>query len=358
MPECLRLRCVLVLLVALPLSGQALGQQQQQQQAPVDQSESVGPPISGIPANEREPIPDLEPLGIVERSIIIVDDAQRAASERFGYFMGQVDGFFSNAGSDDDAVSNDSWARIRFDYVGVSGEGFELDPSIKVRAVLPRTERKLKLLISTEDDEEEAEINPNETPQGNQGGSIALRFIRSARDSSDLNFDLGVRRREGLVQYFGRIKARFELDIDKRWLINVANNYWYYNKSGFVDKLSFDARRLLFENEYIYFRTFTGLTWQKGQRGAAITNTTGFYWFLDAKRSLAVEAIADYYTSLSEDILDRFRGYQYRVRWRHNVWRPWFFYEVWPSINYPSTNGYRQQEGLLLRAEIMIGHIK
>ena len=307
---------------------------------------------------EREPIPDLEPLGLMERSIVIVDDAQRAASERFGNFMSQVDGFFSNAGADDDAISNDSWARIRFDSNGRSGQGFDFDPSIKVRAVLPRTERKLKLLISTEDDDDEDKINPNDTPQGDQGGSIALRFIRSARDSSDLNLDIGVRRREGLVQYFTRVKARLKLDIENRWLINVANSYWYYNKTGFLDTLSIDARRLLFENEFIYFRTFTDFTWEQGQRGAAIGNTTGFYWFLDAKRSLAVEVLADYYTSLSEEIRDRFRGHTFRVRWRQNIWRPWFFYDVWPSVSYRSTNDYRREVGLLLRAEIIIGHIK
>lgn len=305
---------------------------------------------------ERSPIPDLPRLGVVRRSIVIVDDAQRIASERFGSFMGQVDGFFSNAGSDDDAVSNESWARIRIEGVRANGEGFELDSSVKVRAVLPRTERKLKLLISTEDDDsqEPGEVQ-SESSQGNQNASLALRFIRTARENGDINIDIGVRKRNGAIQYFGRLNSRFNLDIGTNWVAKAANSYYHYSKTGFENRLSFDFRRLLYEKDHLFFRTYTDFNWEKGQKGAIIGHTTGLYWQLDARRSLALEGSASYHTSLNEGIEDRFRGQEYRIRWRHNVWRPWFFYEVWPSVSWPSSTRYRRTNGFFLRVEMMIG---
>jgi len=155
----------------------------------------------------RQPIPDEINLGIVERSIVIVDDAHLEASRRLGSFMGQIDGFFSNAG---------------------------FDASIKVRAVLPRTERKLKLLISSEDDERQNTGEIQGATSGNsRNASLALRFIRTVRDKGDVNLDIGARGRDGTVQYFGRVRARYSWELGDDWTADVANNYFHYNKSGF-----------------------------------------------------------------------------------------------------------------------------
>ena len=299
-------------------------------------------------------------LGVFRRSIVIVDDAQRIASERFGNFMGQIDGFFSSAGTDDDAVSNESWARIRFDGVRDSTEEFEFDPSLKLRAVLPQTEQRLKLLFSTEDDDVEStdiEAVGNVGNSGNrrQNASLALRFIRTARERADVNLDIGVRQRNSQIQTFVRLNTKFRTTLAVHWQFSAANSYYYYSKSGFEDRLSFDFRRPLYDREDLFFRTFTEFNWRNQQKGAIIGQTVGLYRQYGATRALAYEALAGYHTSLNTGVSDRFQGHELRIRWRHNVWRPWFFYEIWPSLSWPSTNGYNRTEGLLLRAEFIIG---
>lgn len=303
---------------------------------------------------EREEIPEEDTSGVVARSIVIVDGAHTAASVRFGNFMGQVDGFFSNAGTDDDAVSNGSWARIRVEGVRAEGRDFRLATSLKLRAVLPQTERKLKLLVSTENEgsQEVGEV-PNSSDRDDGNASFALRFIQSAQDN--INLDIGVRRRDGDLQIFGRINGRFTLHKGEYWTARAANSYYYYNRSGFENTLSFDFRRKIQKKDNIYFRTFTGFEWENDQRGAIISGSLGYYWQIDERRSLALEALGSYHTALNAGIDDRFRGHEYRVRWRHNVWRPWFFYEFWPSVSWPASTDYRQVEGFLLRAEVIIG---
>ncbi|MBX2883865.1 MAG: hypothetical protein KTR32_28185 [Granulosicoccus sp.] len=304
-------------------------------------------------------IDEQQRLGVFRRTIVIVDDAQRIASERFGNFMGQIDGFFSNAGSDEDAVSNDSWARIRLDGIGRKREGFETDPSIKLRAVLPRTERKLKLLFSTEegDTESSEEISDGTVTTGSasQNASLALRFMRTARDRANVNLDVGVRRRSGQIQTFGRINTRFQSPLADVWLFNAANSYVHFSKTGFEDRLSFDLRRRLNDQNSFYFRTYTEFNWRKNQKGSIIAQSVGLYWQFGTTKALAFETLAGYHTSLNSGISDRFQGHEVRLRWRHNIWRPWFFYEIWPSVSWPSTNSYNLTEGLLLRAEFIIG---
>lgn len=325
------------------------------QGATPDESTGIDSDESGNDV-QRRPIPDNAEMGIVRRSILIVDDAQATASEQFGNFMGQVDGFFSRAGSNEDAVSNESWARIRLDGVRANNEDFEIDPSFKLRAVLPRTERKLKLLVSTEDDEGQETGDRQQVPAGgNQNASLALRFIRTARTKSDINIDIGLRQRDGDVQYFGRLNTRYTFETGDDWAINMSNSYYHYNKSGFENRLAFDFRRRFFERDNLFFRTYTDFFWEKGIKGALISHTTGLYWQLDSARSLALEGLASYHTSLNSGVTDRFNGHEFRIRWRQNIWRPWLFYEIWPSVAWPSITQYRQANGILVRLEVVIG---
>ena len=309
--------------------------------------------------NQRQPIPDDAELGLVRRSIVIVDDAQATASERFGAFMEGVDGFFSRGDADDDAVSNGSWARIRLDGVRANAEGFKLEPKVKVRAVLPQTERKLKLLISTEDDENTETSDVQQSPEGSdQSASLALRFVRTAKEKGDVNLDIGVRQRDGSVQYFGRLNTHLTLDLEHDWSGKVGNSYYHYSKSGFENRLSLNVWRRFFNAEHTFFSTYTDAFWEKGLKGALFGHTSGLYWQFGDTRSLALEVLASYNTALNEGASDRFNGHEYRIRWRHNVWRPWFFYEVWPSVSWPSSRQYRKTEGILIRAEVLIGQQK
>ncbi|MFK7891956.1 MAG: hypothetical protein AB8B63_14160 [Granulosicoccus sp.] len=338
-------RIWLVFIAILAISDSPLAQESGAQNSADDV-------LQNEPGNEQS-------LGVFRRSIVIVDDAQRIASERFGNFMSQVDGFFSNAGSDEDAVSNESWARIRLDGTGARGDSLDLDPSLKLRAVLPRTEQKLKLLFSTEDDEAESvegrDSVGTSADNGAQSASLALRFIRTARDTLDVNFDIGLRQRSGQVQTFVRVNNRFRTRLSGNWSFNAANNYYYYSKSGFENRLSFDFRRTLFDRSDRYFRAFSGFDWRHGRKGALFSQTVGAYGRIGLDRALAIEALGSYYTALSGDIRDRFQGHTLRLRWRHNIWRPWFFYEIWPSVSWPSGNDYERTEALLLRAEVIIG---
>lgn len=307
----------------------------------------------------EEEVPDSR-LGVIGQAVDYVDDAQQAASQRFGNFMAQVDGFFGDAGNNEDAVSNRSWARIRLDANKPGGEDIDVGPSFKLRAVLPQTERRFKLLFSTEDDDnvsagDNAELLQAPGSGDDQNASLAIRFIRTARDTGGLSFDLGVRQRDSEVQYFTRVNATFKGQMTPLWFANISNNYYYFSKSGFENKLAFDFRRPLFSRDDLFFRSNTDLNWRKRRKGSIIAQTLGLYKQFGPRRSFALEALAGYHTSLNGGVSDRFRGHEYRIRWRHNVWRSWFFYEIWPVVSWSANNDYEKAYGALMRLEVVIG---
>lgn len=299
-------------------------------------------------------------LGIVRKASGYVDSAQQQATNSFNNFMIQVDGFFSDTDVNDNEINNESWARLRLDGRRPGGEKFDVKPSLKLRAVLPQTEKRFKLLFSTEESDngivgDSLGGTQSESSDSAQNASFAIRFIRSARSKANINIDLGVRQRDSVLQYFTRLNTGVRRDFADFWTVGLSNSYYYYNKSGFEDKLSFTFRRTQFLREDVIFRSFTELNWRNGRKGSVVGQTLGLYTQFGERKSLAFEMLAGYHTALTEGIEDRFRGHEFRFRWRHNIWRPWFYYEFWPSITWPATNDYERSYGVLLRAEMVIG---
>jgi len=299
-------------------------------------------------------------LGIVRKATSYVDSAQEQATQSFYDFMIQVDGFFGNADDNDLQIDNKSWARLRLDARRPAGEKFDVKPSLKLRAVLPQTERRFKLLFSTEDGDtgivgDSVGSSQSLGRDGDQNASFAIRFIRSARSKANVNIDLGVRQRDSDLQYFTRLNTGARQDFGDYWTVGVSNSYYYYNKSGFEDKLSFTFRRAQIFKEDVVFRSFTEFNWRNGRKGSFVGQTLGLYTQFGERKSLAFEMLAGYHTALNTGIEDRFRGHEFRFRWRHNIWRQWFFYEFWPAISWPATNDYERSYGVLLRVEMVIG---
>ena len=314
---------------------------------------------TGESAEEAGAEPGAEP-GLFGRMEDFVDDTQRQASDRLLGFINSVDGFF---GSGVESVEdNKSWARIRIQASKPGDEDLSFDGTVKLRVVLPQSEQRFRLLLSSEDEEEgsavsgEDTVTPEPIDDGNRENvSLALRFVRTARENSSLNFDVGVRQREGAVQTFGRVKAVAEGEMVRHWTGSVSNNYYYYSKSGFENRLSFNVYRPIIRSHNFFFQTTTGFDWRKGRKGASIGETLGLYAELNERTAIAFEALAGYSTSLNGAQSARYGGTEIRIRWRQNVWRSWFSYEIWPSVSWPSSNDYEQVYGGLLRIEAIIG---
>lgn len=293
------------------------------------------------------------------RSVIgIVDDVQADASRHFNDFIVQVDDFFGS-GSEGE-FENRSWARIRLKASQPGDEDLKVGGTVKLRVILPRAEQRFRLLLSSEDEDSTVRDpgNVGRLASEDDEVSLALRFIRSARSNSSTNFDLGVRQRDDAIQVFGRINANVQGEMARYWYGKASNSYFYYSKSGYENRLRFEARRMLLEKKWLFFSGSTGFDWEKGLKGASISQGLGIYAEISKRKQVALEALAGYATSLNEGNGARFRGTEVRIRWRHNIWRPWFFYEVWPSVSWPSSNDYERAYGGLIRIEVVIGSVK
>ena len=317
----------------------------------VDEPDAVERDVDASGIGEEDP----GVLGAVGR---IVDGAQRSASDRFDAFMLDLDGFF--AGDVESEESNDSFVRLRIDAIRPAVGSFELDPSVKLRVVLPRAEQRVRFLFSTEEDPgtagerigEGIEIN-DQTDQ--RSVSFALRFVRGAREKGDTSIDLGARQRDGRLQIFTRVQLRLDERLGERWTLRATDRWYYYYLSGYENQLRLDFTRPIDSGGARFVRATTTFDWERERKGASIGQTIGAYADLSSRTALAAELLARYDTSVARGAEDRYRGTEARLRLRRNVWRPWFFYELWPSVSWPAETDYRRVWHWLARVEVNIG---
>ncbi len=290
----------------------------------------------------------------------LVDETHDKVSGRFSQFVVQIDDFLGAGESQSEL--NKSWTRIRVDTIKPGAESAKLAAKIKLRLVLPQAEKRYRLLLSTGDDDSSAANSDaaqrEETArEGDDSVALALRFVRTAKETSSLNFDVGASYKDDEAQVFGRINMAYKRPWIWGFENRISNSLRYFSFSGYDNRFRYDLTRPFFKKKNVYFRNSTEFVWRKNYKGVGIGETLGLYADLGPKMAIALEGITGYTTALNFDATDRFQGGEVRVRFRHSVWRDWFFYEIWPSISWSASNDYRQAYGGLFRLEVTLGQL-
>lgn len=311
--------------------------------------DTIAPPDAG---------PNTEPDNVFESVGGIVDRAQRGASEQFNAFVHEIDDFFAGDQASDEP--NSSFIRLRADAVKPALDSFEVDPTVRLRLVLPNLEKRFRLLLSTEDDLSDSsdELERVSDDNADENVSLALRFVQSARDNIDVGFDIGARRRDDQFQAFGRVSAEYRRTLTEHWQLRLRNRYFYFWRSGFDNRFRLDFTRDLADVDAFdgsFFRASSTVNARATRSGARLGQSLGVYFDLGAQSALAIEGLATYDTELNDDINQRFRGGEFRLRYRRKLWRPWLFVEFWPAVAWPAERDFRRTWNGLIRVEAIIG---
>ena len=286
-----------------------------------------------------------------------VDGAHANVNTRFKSFVVQVDDFIGSA--DSNGGINKSWARVRVDTIKTAVGDIEFKAKVKLRLVLPQSEKRFRLLLSSGDDNES--IAGTDTAQREQlekddeEVALALRFLRKVRERSSVKFDVGLRSRDSKVQLFGRIGAVEEKELNDIWTRTTSNDLYHYSASGYENRLKLAFRRLLYKNDRLYFSNSTEIRWLNGDKGASIGAITGIYADRGPKAAYAFEVLGSAITSKNDGAKNYYQGTEIRVRIRRNALRPWLFFEVWPSVSWSESNNYKRAYGGRIRVEMNFG---
>ncbi len=294
----------------------------------------------------------------VESAEEAIDEAHKEASELLNIFASQLDNYFAE--DIDVNKTNDTSATIQLDFSDPGDNNFSIKGKLKLRLVLPRSQRRVRLLLDVDDEDNEDNNRLSSSlpsTEEDRNLSLALRFIRKARAGASFNVDIGARRHDSKFQGFARLRASLESQNEEGWSSKVNNDYRQFYSSGYWNRLSFDFWQNILKDSDMVFRTSTSFKWENTDPGGRIDQTLGLYKELKEGSFLALEGLAGYNTSPEDNAEEYYDGHELRLRYRRKAFRPWFHFEVWPSLYWSDFNA-DPKFGALIRTEVRFGHTK
>lgn len=313
------------------------------------------------------PPPSLVPLPVLDTSPIpLADAANCVRRDAKGRFMGWMDyqhcvfsgrtlvtarwfdDFFGDWHDDEASML----VRLISQVGKEEGETPEARISLRLSASLPNISKRLRLIVSEEDDEEtplnkEVSRNPEEA---DSRLSAALRWRLLTRSNFKSDFDIGVRGIDP-PEVFVRTRARKSWSLTRDSIARLGQTLQYGADSRELSRTQLDLERavgdssvLRLSNAYEYSaeQEDEGFRWTHGiSMSHALDKshslTYGFSWHGRTQPSWRDESVGPW------------------AIYRRSFLRPWLFYELEPRYAWRRGDGWGGAASILLRLEMQVG---
>lgn len=330
-------------------------------------AEETGPaPVEAVTPAETAPAAAIEPAPVIPPETTAVmrappDCLQRDEQGRFaGWLDAQhcvlsdratvtarwFDGLFGEWYGPDDA-------RVRVKAVTtlhlVEGEGLQSGFSLRASAVLPNARRRMRLIITDEEDELRKEPSGSVVDGALNATSAAIRWLPEHTSRVRYTFDIGLR---STPDIYARLRARREWRISDESLFRTTQTLRYGAREEGRVLSQFEAERAL-DDKTVLLLSNTLQYWQNEP------DPVGLRWAQDL---VMLHRLGDQ-SSISYGW--RHQGVQQPqwsletrdlfVRYRKNVWRPWFYYEVEPHLTRVREHGWDTESSIIFRLEAQFG---
>lgn len=221
---------------------------------------------------------------------------------------------------------------------------------IKVRLRIPHTQKKLRLLLESDPDEQRSTVErvTNQTPKSDEEDNNLYAGVQTELGKPEkwrIKPSLGLRIRFP-VEYYVRVRASRTYQYDK-WRLYLAQTPYWFDTTGF----GFDANM---EWSYplrddVLFRSLSILRYTDERDMFDYAQVFSLTHTLSSSRAITYEAAA------FADAEPAVHATQYLLltRYRQRVHSDYLFLEIVPQIRYRKEFGFNDEPSLLFRVEFL-----
>jgi hypothetical protein len=290
----------------------------------------------------------------------LADILHREISQRLLTTAVWLDSFFEDARVVKE--DNRSYIRARYDFFQEERAGAKYRPTFNIRLSLPQLENKAHVVISAESPEPATNIPAPVGTTGNPAGITGDRIsptdernvttavnyiIRSTEDESSI-VRTGAQFSHGSPVLFIAPRYRHFIPLTTWDFRFTQEAVWKTDTKWQVDTL-FDIERQLPRG--LFFRTSAGGSWIDGTNGYFYSLSFSLRQLIDPKHALDYAWINSYQTRPVYELAEILVS----IRYRQNLWRDWFFFEVAPQLRFPRSGNFDGIPGILFRFEMYFG---
>lgn len=273
-----------------------------------------------------------------------LDTPRDFISQQVVNFADSIDAFFAGDRVYDEL--QESHIKIYIQQIHYEKRSPLYETKIKAKLAFPKTQKRLKLLIESEEDEDEdipQESIVKATEESDQ--SVGIRYIEKKTEKWRVHTDALLRFRSE-IDTVARLRIRRRFD-QGAWIYNLSENIFWVSSEGLGEttKLNIDHS---FAEKWL-FRSATHAKWKHKYGYFKYGQDFLLFQNISKRKALTYQAGI---RAISED-RPHTVNYILSARYREQVHKGWLFYEVIPAINYPIEERYKPVRSIALKLEIV-----
>lgn len=230
----------------------------------------------------------------------------------------------------------------------------ELDFHLRAKLALPNTERRLSLVLESEDDPRFDRATGQEPAapillrSPNSGGfSAGVRYLQELTDAVNFDADAGIRLRSARPDPFVRTRLERSIFLGL-WEVRPSEElYWRYHKGH-------GARTLLLVQRPLpgprFFRSVSEFDWVYRKRRAYSAQDLVF-----SHEFNPLHAVQAQIGARGESDPTRLVNWFVNIGWRRNIYKNWLFVELRPELLFEREQRFQAEPRLFLTLEAYFG---
>lgn len=296
-------------------------------------------PVYAVSSPQKDEEPS---IGALER----FDASRNAVSRQVVRFADWIDTFFAGDRVYDEL--QESHVKIYMLQTHFEHGKPKYESKIKAKLTFPKTEHRLKLLIESNEDDEES-IQPQQQTLTDAAEdtdqSIGLRFVEKDTPSWHVQTDALLRFRPEM-ETITRLRLRNNTVVDA-WIYRFSETVSWYSIDGIKETTRENIDNAFADNWL--FRSSTFLTWKNSNGYFNYGQDFLLFHNISNRKALTYQAGIRGDTEYKPRTTD----YILSARYREQIHRGWLFYEVIPAIHYPVEEDYKPVRSVSLKLEIV-----
>ena len=308
---------------------------------------------STSPPGSTETIPAEAEKKSESKDSSLIDSSHRVISENIIGLSRNIDSFFSNERYLEESFG--SYGCIKLSTFFFEGGNNETSADVCLKIDLPHTKKRWKLIFESEEVEDANDVLESDAPSvtgvnepENKSSTALLRYVGKQELLKYTSFDIGVKTRTPLDP-FTRLRYR-RTWVPDPWLFRLTESLYYFKSTegGFLSRLDMERQ---FGKKW-YARITTEADFRDAEKRFSLKQNFGFYRRVGKGKALSLELLLIGESQPNPHV----DYYVYRFRYRINVWRDWFFFEVSPQLLYERENDFDPVAGILFTVETVFGN--
>ena len=288
-------------------------------------------------------------LAFDEKALAMVDGVHDSLSDHLILISNYIDNFFA----DERMEEEDSSSKVVLSYLTSNDQyrGAKNEYTLKARIHLPKTEKRLRLIIdSNVDDESFADANTKNLAASETRFNelrTALQYILLSSKLWQVSTHSGVRFSIPLNPY-AKLRIR-RLFFVKTFKLRLIQSLYWYKTEGWGETTSFDIEKSL--SKKYFFRSNSQAVAIRDTGQFSFAQTFSIFQDIGKKKIMVYSVGSNADLNLPAVTTSNFIN----AKFRHNFYKKWAFYEAVPSITWERENNFNASAGFLFRLDIVFG---